>query len=67
MGDPAGIGPEIVAKAWTARAVHALAPFFAVGDPRAIEKVWDGPIARIGRARKIGYSGARFSGSGKCN
>jgi 4-hydroxythreonine-4-phosphate dehydrogenase len=47
MGDSAGIGPEITAKAWNARALHSLAPFFAVGDPRAIEKVWDGPIARI--------------------
>jgi 4-hydroxythreonine-4-phosphate dehydrogenase len=48
MGDPAGIGPEIAAKAWSARELHALAPFFAVGDPRAVAKVWDGPIARIG-------------------
>jgi 4-hydroxythreonine-4-phosphate dehydrogenase len=48
MGDPAGIGPEIVAKAWANRALHSLAPFFAVGDPRAIEAVWDGPVVRIG-------------------
>jgi 4-hydroxythreonine-4-phosphate dehydrogenase len=47
MGDPAGIGPEIVAKAWAARDVHALDPFFAVGDARAIERVWRGPLARI--------------------
>jgi 4-hydroxythreonine-4-phosphate dehydrogenase len=47
MGDPAGIGPEIVAKAWRSRDLHSLAPFFAVGDPRAIEAVWDGPVARI--------------------
>ncbi|AQR75666.1 4-hydroxythreonine-4-phosphate dehydrogenase PdxA [Sphingomonas sp. LM7] len=47
MGDSAGIGPEITAKAWAARALQSLAPFFAVGDPRAIEKVWNGPIARI--------------------
>jgi 4-hydroxythreonine-4-phosphate dehydrogenase len=47
MGDPAGIGPEIIAKAWTARAVHSLAPFFAVGDARAIERVWDGPVVLI--------------------
>ncbi|WP_408078623.1 4-hydroxythreonine-4-phosphate dehydrogenase PdxA [Sphingomonas plantiphila] len=48
MGDPAGIGPEIIAKAWAARALHTLAPFFAVGEPTAVAKVWDGPIARIG-------------------
>lgn len=47
MGDPAGIGPEIIAKAWVARREHGLPPFFAVGDPRAIEAVWDGPLARI--------------------
>src|ERR1051325_7589267 len=47
MGDPTGIGPEITAKAWAARTLHSLAPFFAVGDPCAIEKVWAGPIARI--------------------
>ena len=35
MGDPAGIGPEVIAKAWAARASAGLAPFFAVGDARA--------------------------------
>ncbi|TXC70505.1 4-hydroxythreonine-4-phosphate dehydrogenase PdxA [Sphingomonas ginsenosidivorax] len=48
MGDPAGIGPEIIAKAWAARETHALPPFVAVGDARAIARVWSGPIARIG-------------------
>jgi 4-hydroxythreonine-4-phosphate dehydrogenase len=47
MGDPAGIGPEIIAKAWDARETHRLPPFVAVGDARAIERVWSGPIARI--------------------
>ena len=47
MGDPAGIGPEIIAKAWDAREMHRLPPFVAVGDARAIERVWAGPIARI--------------------
>lgn len=48
MGDSAGVGPEITAKAWKARTLHSLACFFAVGDPRAITQVWDGPVARIG-------------------
>ena len=48
LGDPAGIGPEIVAKAWTVRNAHALPPFFAVGDCRSVERVWRGPIKRIG-------------------
>jgi 4-hydroxythreonine-4-phosphate dehydrogenase len=47
MGDPAGVGPEIIAKAWAARELHRLPPFFAVGDARAIEAVWSGPIRRI--------------------
>ena len=47
LGDPAGIGPEIVAKAWVARDTHRLPPFFAVGDARSIETVWRGPISRI--------------------
>jgi len=47
MGDPAGIGPEILAKAWRDRDLQALPPFFAVGDARAITAVWDGPVAAI--------------------
>jgi len=31
LGDPAGIGPELLATAWAAREVHALRPFYAVG------------------------------------
>ena len=47
MGDPAGIGPEIIAKAWAVRHSAGLPPFLAVGDARAIEKVWDGPTVRV--------------------
>lgn len=47
MGDPAGIGPEILAKAWARRREERLVPFFAVGDARAIAKVWDGPVVHI--------------------
>lgn len=47
LGDPAGIGPEIIAKAWEAREAHALRPFFAVGDIRSVEAVWHGPVANI--------------------
>ena len=32
VGDPAGIGPEIIGKAWEARHAAGLAPFFAIGD-----------------------------------
>jgi 4-hydroxythreonine-4-phosphate dehydrogenase len=47
MGDSAGIGPEITAKAWQARDLHSLGAFFAIGDVRALERVWSGPVARI--------------------
>ncbi|SNS29702.1 4-hydroxythreonine-4-phosphate dehydrogenase [Sphingomonas laterariae] len=47
LGDPAGIGPEIVAKAWEARDRDCLPPFFAVGDARSITSVWNGPLQRI--------------------
>ena len=45
MGDPAGIGPETIAKAWDARVERGLPPFVAVGDRRSIARVWNGPVA----------------------
>jgi 4-hydroxythreonine-4-phosphate dehydrogenase len=36
LGDPSGIGSEIVAQAWVARDAERLPDFFAVGDIRAI-------------------------------
>ncbi|MEG3086352.1 4-hydroxythreonine-4-phosphate dehydrogenase PdxA [Sphingomonas sp. PB4P5] len=48
MGDPAGIGPEVIAKAWAVRDTQRLPLFFAVGDARAIAAVWDGPVTEIG-------------------
>jgi len=47
LGDPAGIGPEVIAKAWSLRAQEQLPPFFVVGDMAAIRAVWDGPLERI--------------------
>ena len=58
LGDPAGIGPELAAKSWALRDERGLPPFFAVGDARSIEAVWDGPIVRISEpaeaARRFG-------------
>lgn len=48
MGDPAGVGPEVAARAWALRREHGLPSFVAIGDIAAVEAVWDGPIARIG-------------------
>ena len=47
LGDPAGIGPEVVAKCWDNRSAFDLPPFVAIGDPRSIAAVWDGPIEII--------------------
>jgi 4-hydroxythreonine-4-phosphate dehydrogenase len=47
IGDPAGIGPEVLAKAWAKRGEERLRPFFAIGDPRSIAMVWDGPLQRV--------------------
>ena len=53
LGDPAGIGPEVVAKCWDRRADFDLPPFAAIGDPRAIALVWDGPIEAIDNPRQV--------------
>jgi 4-hydroxythreonine-4-phosphate dehydrogenase len=47
LGDPAGIGPEIIAKSWERREAFGLSPFFAVGDCDAIEAVWPGKLQAI--------------------
>lgn len=47
LGDPAGIGPEILGKAWAERQQRNLPCFFAVGDPAAVQRVWDGPLQPI--------------------
>lgn len=47
LGDPAGIGPEIVAKSWERRESHDIPPFFAVGDCNALSAVWGGPLVAI--------------------
>ncbi|TFU03729.1 4-hydroxythreonine-4-phosphate dehydrogenase PdxA [Polymorphobacter arshaanensis] len=47
LGDPAGIGPEIIALAWAQRREAGLPPFFAIGDKRSLRAVWDGPISIV--------------------
>ncbi|WP_164157205.1 4-hydroxythreonine-4-phosphate dehydrogenase PdxA [Sandarakinorhabdus rubra] len=47
IGDPAGIGPEVIAGAWAHRHTDSLPPFLAIGDARSIRAVWDGPIASL--------------------
>ena len=52
LGDPAGIGPEVLAKCWDNRGTFNLPPFVAIGDPRSIAAVWDGPIVIIDDPRE---------------
>lgn len=47
LGDPAGIGAEVIAKSWAQRERRSLPSFFAVGDAVALERVWDGPVELI--------------------
>jgi 4-hydroxythreonine-4-phosphate dehydrogenase len=47
LGDPAGIGAEIIAKSWERRESQALPPFFVVGEISSISAVWSGPVAII--------------------
>ncbi len=47
VGDPAGVGPEIIGKAWEQRKKAKLVPFFAIGDPDCFAAHWDGPVERI--------------------
>ena len=39
LGDPAGIGPEIIVQAWAARAQAGLTPFFVTGGRVVLEAV----------------------------
>lgn len=52
LGDPAGIGPEVIAKCWDNRERFGLAPFVTIGDPRSIASVWDGPVELVDDPRQ---------------
>ena len=52
LGDPAGIGPEVLAKCWDNRAEFGLPPFVAIGDGRSLAAVWDGPIEVVDDPRQ---------------
>jgi 4-hydroxythreonine-4-phosphate dehydrogenase len=52
LGDPAGIGPEVIAKCWDNRSAFGLPLFVAIGDPRSLAAVWDGPIEVVDDPRQ---------------
>lgn len=47
LGDPAGIGPEIIGKCWENRTALGLPVFFGVGNQDALAVVWKGPVRKI--------------------
>src|SRR3546814_8347379 len=56
LGDPAGIGPEIVAKAWSQRKQRRLAPFFTVGDPRSVKARSEEHTSELQSLMSISYA-----------
>ncbi|MFW2351543.1 4-hydroxythreonine-4-phosphate dehydrogenase PdxA [Qipengyuania sp.] len=59
LGDPAGIGPEIIVESWARRREAGLAPFFVVGGAGVLHAAADFrgidcPIVRINDAGKAG-------------
>ena len=52
LGDPAGVGPEVIAKCWDHRRDFGLPPFVAIGDGRSVSAVWDGPIEVVDDPRQ---------------
>jgi len=52
LGDPAGIGPEVIAKCWDSREALGLPQFVAIGDARSVAAVWDGPIEVVENPRE---------------
>jgi len=63
MGDPAGIGPEIVLKAFQSPAVLDAADYLVYGSPEAMERAAGLPGATAGlRIREVGSPGdCRFA------
>jgi 4-hydroxythreonine-4-phosphate dehydrogenase len=51
LGDVAGIGPEVIVKAWGDRRLHALARPLVIGDARSLERAR--AIARCGETVRI--------------
>ncbi len=49
-GDPAGIGPEIIAKSWLRRAEDGLHPFFVCAETRVFTELGLCPVIEIDRA-----------------
>ena len=55
LGDPAGVGPELIAAAWARRVEDGLAPFFAMGGAELIAAAF---VLVIGLALMAGMWGS---------
>jgi 4-hydroxythreonine-4-phosphate dehydrogenase len=63
MGDPAGIGPEIIVKAWADKEMQQQARFLVIGDAAVIRNAL--VVARIaGNVRAVQSVGAALFGAG---
>jgi 4-hydroxythreonine-4-phosphate dehydrogenase len=58
IGDPAGIGPEIIVKAWQQKDQFALPPFFLLGCAKTIESFY--PNLSIKRIEKPAEASEHF-------
>jgi 4-hydroxythreonine-4-phosphate dehydrogenase len=59
LGDPAGVGPELIAEAWVRRDAEGLLPFFALGGARVLAQAartrrLDVPLIGIDSAAEAG-------------
>lgn len=54
LGDPAGIGPEIIGRCWERRVELGLPPFFGVGNRDSLAVVWKGPVCQIEHPADVG-------------
>ena len=59
LGDPAGVGPELIAEAWARREAEGLPPFFAVGGAGLLAAAGEIPIVRISDPREASEAFAR--------
>ena len=64
LGDPAGVGPELLCQAWAQRAESRLPPFFAVGGAGLLQAAakargLDLPVSRIEHPAEAGADFAR--------
>ena len=54
LGDPAGIGPEIIERCWELRETLGLPPFFGIGNRDSLAGVWKGPVCQIEHPDDVG-------------